>query len=302
MIHYQTDEYFISATSVEATFSDGITLQDPDVKVTIHTGTPLGDEIRIHFYTPTFQPQNDDESAIATITSVAATAPSSSSNITTSSSSSNSGNIRRIRLVFIPPDKDWRQSASYSWKLDNAWMSADITSPESSFSWLHWNVESYIDSVVQVDDSNRLWECDELELHFRPIREAGVSRLSYKEVVPVTPKERVILRGLRLGLHLSAPVNESTAIISPCSSLHSRTCVVMDGTVQGITQVQDGLPLGTVTATVVATLALLAWTADCCRRYHRSKLYERLRPSPSEDLTLQEYDSCEDSYQNTIRS
>jgi hypothetical protein len=263
MIGLQNDEFLVSASSLEATFSDGVSLQDPNVNLTIHPGTTLGDEIWIQ-----------------------GTAPEHESYI--------------IRLVIIPPDRDWRQSASYAWKLDSAWMSA--VSPEATtYSWLHWNVESYVDSAIQADDSNEILECDELELHFRPIREDSTSRYPYT-TAPMIPNERLILRGLRLGLHRSAaPRNASsttttTTCMSPCAST-SQPCIVVDGAVQeGGMQRERDIPheneggrnarILEAGAAVAATLALLFLTVEYCRRYHRSKHYKQLRPTPDEDTTL----------------
>ena len=179
-------------------------------------------------------------------------------------------------------------------------------------SWLHWNVESYTNSVIQVNDSNHIWECDELVLNFRPIRETRTTAQYPKQLA--TNKERVILKGLRLGLLFNrSVVHPGSDYVSPCEK--SQPCVVVDGIVQERTggKQRDATSLGIsstsgrqweVGAHVVALLAVLivaalfVLTVVCHRRYHQSKLYRKLTPAPNDDLTLKE----EDSYQNTTHS
>jgi len=289
MIQFESDKFLLSATSVEVTFSDGsATLKDEDddstaveSHVTLHTSTPLGDELWIEIQKSTKRPEQrereDDKEE-----------------------SSSSYSIL-IRLIVIPPNKDWRSSAAYTWKLDSAWMSSPllISTPSSSSSsswesspnysnWLHWNVESYIDSVIQVsnpDDSNTttttmtIWECDELIFNFRPLRasagrmavssqliftnfQLGKSSLLDVSSYPTTTKE--IMEDVKIVEEVEE--GESWTYISPCSrdshnqqSSSSSHCVVVDGKVVkggGIPSSSldpQGTELGTLAASVVTT-------------------------------------------------
>ena len=288
MIQCETDDFLMSADSVEVTLPDGTTLGDQDYfNVSLVPETALGNELWIEGRRKS-QPQVNEEE------------------------------LYIVRLILISPDKDWRTSASYAWKLDSAWMSSPGEPPspaeESPYpsSWLHWNVESYTNSVIQVNDSNHIWECDELVLNFRPIRETRTTAQYPNQLA--TNKERVILKGLRLGLLFNrSVVHPETDYFSPCEK--SRPCVVVDGVVQERTggKQRDAISLGTsstsgrewkVGTQVVALLAVLVvaalfvLTVVCHRRYHQSKLYRKLTPAPNDDLTLKE----EDSYQNTTHS
>ena len=277
MIQFTTDDILISATSVETVFSDGTILGDQDYfNVSLLPGTALGDELWIEGRHRRSQEQEVQEP---------------------------NEELYTIRLIVITPEKDWRTSASYAWKLDSAWMSsppsASSSRPSDRRSWLHWNVESYIDSVIQVDDSNQIWECDELDLHFRPIREARTSSAQHSNQLVTPPMERMTLKGFRLGLGFNrSVVDTGTDHYSPCAS---QPCVVVDGSVQGGTGRDKGDAASTgpsstrsteweVGAQEVALLAVLLAALFilgmvCYRRYHQTKLYDRLTPLADENVT-----------------
>lgn len=275
MIQLVDDDFFISATSIEATFSDGSRLSNETANITIRTKTALGDEIWI-------QGASQEEDG-----------PSAHSHI--------------IRLIAIPAERDWRVSASYAWKLDSAWMSVPSRRGESDFEWLHWNVESYTDSVIQVDNPNSIWECDKLEIHFRPIR-AGHQPASDG---PVTQNEHVVLTGVQLALHLTSPIDDSTTHVSPCAaSSESAPCAVVDGKVVGAARNKtyvsyfannpQSLQLLKAGTCLTILLGFLVIGTCCLRRYHQRRLYERLRPNQDDDLTLTVEDDSNQVTQGTL--
>jgi hypothetical protein len=264
MASYQDGSFLFSASSLEATFSDGSTLLGGSSNFTTH----FGDELWI-----------------------------------VDGSEEEGPSQRIVRLIFIPPEQDWRRNQTYSWKLDSAWMSSSELTPDDESSdtrsWLHWNVESYINSAIQVPEDNNIFECDELELHFRPIRDTDGP---YH-----TGNERLLLKDVRFGLHLP-PNNGFTKSISPCSD-HTVSCTIVDGEVQthetpwdllgGKIRAHSASTRTTMELEAGATLALcIAIIALCCyywRRHQRSKLYQQLSPTPEEDLGL----TVEETYQSS---
>jgi hypothetical protein len=119
MIHYYDEWYLFSASSVVASFGDGVEV--PLDNVTLRSSTPMGDEW---------------------IFSTTTTSKSTNNNHNSSDTNNNTFVPRMVRLILISPEQDWRRNAGYVWKLDNAWMS------DADHAWLHWNSNSFIDSAI----------------------------------------------------------------------------------------------------------------------------------------------------------
>jgi hypothetical protein len=234
MIHYQDDEFLLTASSIEATFSDGATLSLTNI--TIRPSTPIGDELII-------------------------------------STGDDSSNSRGVRLILISPERDWRRNQTYAWKLDNAWMS------DPTADWLHWNVESYINSAIQVPQENNVFACALLEFHFSPI---GLKH----HYDPVVTNSKVVLRDVKIGAHFSSAPQKP---YSPCAD----GCSVIDGTVTSAfgSATSDGT-YWKVGVVLGAILIILGFSSCWCRR-RRADLYDKL--SPEEDLNL----TVEDTYMST---
>jgi len=157
MISYQDQGFYFSTSSAQATFHNGVT-KTLDM-ITVEPKTPMGDLIVL----------------------------------SSSSTAEQDENPYLIRLVFISPAQDWRtqsKETDYIWKLDNAWMST------SSSSWLHWNVQSFVDSAIRMEgthnaSSSSLFTCDQMEFHFRPLRGGTTDSNSY-----------LTLYNVKIGSHL----------------------------------------------------------------------------------------------------
>ena len=222
-------------------------------------------------------------------------------------------NHRIVRLVLISPNQDWRRNQTYAWKLDNAWMSDNTSS--SSFSWLHWNVESFIDSGIQVPQNNSIFFCDLIELHFSPI--GGSGGYHHKDL----PKTKISIRDFKIGANLLSLNDDGTNTTSeeiiptyPNNTL-CPTCVASDGVVYGTSMtnipsasdwygIYPCLPVQHSNLwfyrKVAAPLICLLVTLVCFwgERRRRLRLYEHLK-SAEEDLTLDVVET-EDSYQNVL--
>lgn len=285
MASYQDDDFLFSASSLEATFTDGSTLRGSNSDVIIHRDTPLGDEVWI------VERSGQD------------------SNARGKGSRSSTEGVRVVRLIFITPEQDWRRNQTYAWKLDSAWMSSMTipSDPSEPRPWLHWNVQSYINSAIQVPASNLILDFEELELlHFRPIRDVDNPYHS-----PVTHKERLLLKDVQFGLHFPSN-NETIELISPCPDDRA-FCSIVDGEVQATPETSTaGLPneknrvsssrppsakieLEEAGATILLVFSIIILCLCFWRRHQRSKLYEQLSPNPDEDLSL----TVEDTYQGS---
>lgn len=266
MIHYQDDEFLFAASSIEATFSDAKSYE-------IHNRT-------------IFEPSSNIVYQLNNLT-IHSSTPIGDQLVLANDDSSDQ---RIVKLVLIQPDRDWRQNQTYRWKLDNAWMS----DPDNN-NWLHWNVESFVDSIIQVpDDDNRyIFACDKMEFHFSPL---GLKH--YYD--PVVTSTKLVLRDVRMGARFSSSNSKipETPYI-PCTP--SISCSVVDGVIAGgIIADSVGTAFWKTGAAAFGAmiLLLLASISWCwCRRRRRFELYEQLSPTPDEDLFLSVED--DDSYQGS---
>jgi hypothetical protein len=208
--------------------------------------------------------------------------------------SSTDDDDRVIRLILVSLEQDWRQNQDYyAWKLDSAWMS------DQEYKWLHWNVESFIKSEIQVPSNNSVFACESMEFHFSSI---GMKHSHFGTEEPT----KVVLRNVKIGASLSFSTDEKE-IFRPCSD--DTTCSLVDG----ITAGNDGIFGGgnwisnNVEANVV-TVALgssllvgLIWVFICWTlKRRRNKLYQQIIPTEEEeDLQLAEEESTS-TYQKSI--
>jgi hypothetical protein len=287
MIQYQDDNFFFSASSIVAIFPDG--LERSLDNVTIKSSTPLGEE----WYLTT---SNTDSQ-------------SSSSSLFSSSSSSHI-----VRLIVIPPKHDWRRDQSYTWKLDSAWMS---DSDESDVAWVHWNVNSYVNSVIQVPSVPSqleqsattippIFACAKMEFHFSPILRSSVPPTH--QTSPVVAGPRVTLQNVRMGVYLNGTKSmnppKEEALYYPCQNDQDNSCSVVDGDVVASVVAGNNTTIGTKEITklsligiggivVLVVLFVMICAVKWCCRIHRTKRYEQIIPPNVEDddLTLQVDDS-----------
>ena len=194
MVHNNpTSSFILKASSIQATFADGLIL-DLD-NITIQESTPLGDE---WILCSSSQQPNDDDGVIRPP-------------------------LRMVKLILITPDHDWRKNQTYAWKLDNAWMS------DPDLGWIHWNVEAYVDSQIQVPDHNMLLQSQRMEFHFRPI---GMQSAASFPVL--TTLAKLVLQDVEMGVHVSN-VND-TIRYNPCYHSHhcqqgEGYCSIIDGVI-----------------------------------------------------------------------
>jgi hypothetical protein len=220
--------------------------------------------------------------------------------------SSSDDNSRVVRLVLITPEQDWRQDQNYLWKLDNAWMS------DSQHGWLHWNVEGFIDSQIQVSSLSLslssskeghhrvLFVCDRMEFHFRKIE---------MKLTTAPDPTKLILRNITIGAFIP-PSNYSSSsssnerrIYHPCPT-PSLACEIVDGIVSTspISKGSSGLIssvnnntlsiIGGSILFVVIILSFCCW----CRNPESSKQYEQIHRT--EDHEKEEPTGKEATYQN----
>lgn len=252
MVVEYKDEYFhFSASSIEASF--GVERDDVKTKkldtVTIQRDTPVGDQI-----------------------------------ILTSSSSKSSNNninqadedhveegrdetvpaVEEIRLIFISPELDWRKNQNYIWKLNGAWMS------DPTYMWLHWNVESNINSIIQIPSpslssslttatsnitTNKLFGCDYMEFDFTAI---GSRRRE--------SNAKVIFHDVQMGTHISAPSSDKDHLLieRPCiGEKTKKTCSVVNGKVETLLdKMTGGIPLWKI----ILVGGILMWILLQCYR------------------------------------
>jgi hypothetical protein len=205
-----------------------------------------------------------------------------------------------VKLVTIPPEFDWRKNQSYVWKLDNGWMS------NNEYGWIHWNSNSYIDSVIQIPSSSGnntvLLICDTMEFHFTPILPTGFSH-AYDQVIPST---KITLSNVQLGLLRDTTENNDKQFqyYHPCNhrtttmskSNRRDTCAIIDGTISsgiyGSTTYNtlsnstlffaDDRPiwqLSILIAVVVFVVAFLVYILiRWCVHYERTKRYQEINP------------------------
>lgn len=281
MIHYQDDRNLFSASSIVGYFGDGAEVSLDHVS--LNASTPMGDEWIL------------------------------SSSTTTTTTNGTAVVVPKVvvRLIVINPDQDWRRGASYQWKLDNAWMVAFDSNDQNA--WLHWNSNSYIDSVIQIstdDNHNTVWTCDSMEFHFEAILPSGFRRWSDPVVATNT---RVVMKKVQLGMHLitTSCEEQDWRYYSPCEAGRhsSSSCEVVDGVVSssGISSTTKWIPnsvsvwkdeqplwkqlmlLGLTVGLIVFCLSLTWRLIQTCCHWHRTKRYEQINPSEEEDdLALDE--------------
>jgi len=187
MIEFVNDDFWIRAQSIEATFGDGSSMELDTISV--NATTPIGVEILL------------------------------------TSSTIQHPQKRSIRLILIKPDQDWRQTADYAWKLDNAWMADQLAPDSPTYSWLHWNVESFVDSSIQVPEYNKVWKCNEMEFYFKSIGKTSASSgfHSSSQLTPI-----VTLTDLHIGAMLSQSSKAFEMYIPPeCKG--QEDCKFVDG-------------------------------------------------------------------------
>jgi hypothetical protein len=276
MIDYFDERFLFSASSVVASFGDGVEV--PLNNVTLRTSTGMGDEW-----------------------------------IFSSTETSNNILPRVVRLILISPEQDWRRHVSYVWKLDSAWMS------DSDHGWLHWNSNSFVDSILQIpgddpDDfpASIVLTCDTMEFHFESILPNGFRRSSD----PIVRNTRVVLKDVHIGANLMSTNQPFLKDYSPCGGDigHEQIkegrpkCSIVDGAISEsssgwIPDSSSSSPifdwpmwqlmvlLGLVLA--LATLCLVAiWRLiQYCCHWHRTKRYQQINPThEEEDLSLDEID------------
>jgi hypothetical protein len=202
-------------------------------------------------------------------------------------SSTDDDDNRVIRLILTSPDQDWRHNQDYyAWKLDNAWMT------DQEYKWLHWNVESFINSEIQVPTNNSVFACESMEFHFSPI---GMRHSHFGTEEPT----KVVLLDVKIGASLSFSTDEKK-IFRPCSD---DTCSLVDGTITGDGGIFGGGGGNSISINLeanVATVALgsslliaLIWVLICwILKRRRTKLYQEINPTAEEeDLQLSEEES-----------
>lgn len=273
MILYRDGNFFFSSSSVVATFPDGI--ERPLDNVTIKPSTPLGEEWYL-----------------------------TSSSDSQSSSSSSSSSSQIVRLIVIPPNQDWRTDQNYLWKLDSAWMS---DSDDGETAWLHWNPNSYVNSVIQVPSSSSfekttihpIFACEMMEFHFAPILSSGLPRY---QVSPAVSGPRVTLQNVRIGAYLNGTnrMNPKEELYYPCPG--QRSCSVVDGDVRVVDDNTLSKELTVhplilmVGILLVVLLAMVCLVTLCCR-IQRMKRYEQIIPNVDDnDLSLKVDDEGDDGH------
>jgi hypothetical protein len=254
MIRYQDDQFLLQASSIQATFSDGTTLSLTNI--TTRLNTPLGDE----WIFASTEEDNDDDN--------------------------DDDDSRVVRLILNTPTQDWRRrNQTYAWKVDSAWMS------DALFTWTHWNVERFVDSQVQVPNSQSIFTTERLEFHFRPIG-GGAAVNNYHDPVIITDS-KVVLQNVQMGAYLER--GKKTEIYKPCPG----SCSVVDGQVvvggailvETYTSKYEWWELAPICSAAGVICMLLAWWWWCRRR--RQELYERIVPEGDLSFTV------EDSYEST---
>ena len=216
--------------------------------------------------------------------------------------SSTSQKDKIVKLVMIQPLLDWRKDQSYIWKLDNGWMT------DKNYGWIHWNSNSYIDSIIQIPSScsnnnnnnnTVLLFCDTMEFHFTPILPTGFSR-AYDQVIPST---KVVISNVQIGLfnknHTSS--KEEFQYYNPCTHQTTTTipkkqtntsCTIIDGSISsgiyyGTTATSYALffedrpiwQLLILIATALLVFIFLIYiVVRLCIHYQRTKRYQEINP------------------------
>lgn len=307
MIHYQDDNHLFSASSIVAFFGDGVEVSLDTV--TLRASTPMGEE----WILSRDSAEEEDERAAH----------------------------RVVRLITITPDKDWRQnnnnnaaaSVSYAWKLDNAWMS----DPDDLTAWLHWNSNSYIDSVLQVptgDDpaaylkntttttTYQMLSCNVMEFHFDAILPSGFRR----STDPIVTDTRVVLKNVKMGSNLQTIEEKYLHYYDPCTGQSSMGkhdsgsyCAVVDGAVSSTFSSFSGwtrpnaatflndspvweivLFVGILLGMAVLLWYLVGRLFQCCCHWQRTKRYQQINSSHDEDdlaLAEEEEENDDDDQQ-----
>ncbi|CAJ1954415.1 unnamed protein product [Cylindrotheca closterium] len=251
---FQNDDFWIEASSMQATFGDGSSMELDTISV--NATTPIGMEILL------------------------------------TSSEIEHPEKRSIRLVLIRPDQDWRQTAAYAWKLDNAWMADQLSPSSPSYSYLHWNVESYVDSSIQVPQYNKVWHCDELEFHFRPIGKGSSSGIySHAQIQPT-----LTLTEVKIGALMSKSPDDSKIYI-PAECEGREVCNFVDGKVESSSSFHDlmenkdsQMMLGGTISLILVGL-LIVFTGQYRRKTGQSEDYE-----PIQGVEMKDSDGIVDEY------
>lgn len=248
-----SDDFYIEVSSMNATFADGyVAIFD---KISVNATTPMGVEIVL-----------------------------TSSHIEDPEKSS-------IRLVLIRPEQDWRQNAAYAWKLDNVWMADQLSPSSSPNSWLHWNVESYYDSSIQVPEYNNVFQCDEMEFHFKPLGK-GASGGYNSQIIPT-----LTLTDVKIGALMSNSTDEFEFYIPPeCQGREE--CNFVDGKIEPSGPFQDlwenkqtQMLLRGMIISVILLFLLIVCTGRCRRKDSRSEDYE-----PIQGVEMKDADGMVDEY------
>lgn len=280
MIHYQDDNHLFSASSIVATFGDGVEVSLDTV--TLSASTPMGEEWLFSSSSSSHDTEEGDSVA-----------------------------RRVVRLVTITPDKDWRRNAAYAWKLDNAWMS------DADHAWLHWNSNSYIDSILQIPGdpdylNTQILSCDVMEFHLDAILPSGFRRSSD----PIVTDTRVVLKDVKMGSNLDMQQEKKyLQYYNPCTGQSmdkhdsASFCAIVDGAGSGTSSSQSGWTRPDVTTFlndspvweivlvvgILLSMAALLWYLvgrlfQCCCHWQRTKRYQQINPShdDEDDLALAE--------------
>jgi hypothetical protein len=267
MIQYYDEGFLFSASSVVASFGDGVEV--PLDNITFRSSTPMGVEW-IFSTTEKYSINNNRNSNDAVVPRV-------------------------VRLILISPQQDWRRNVSYAWKLDNAWMS------DPDHGWIHWNSNSFVNSVIQIpsgDDSptsKAVLTCDTMEFHFESILPSGFRRSSD----PIVTNTRVVLNNVQMGSNLTMSTKSKSKfkLYCPCDDVDGLdvtkgrpTCHIVDGvlsesssgwipassvsTMFDLPTIQLMVMLGLVLVLATLCLVTLRQLIQWCCHWHRTKRYQ----------------------------
>ena len=163
--------------------------------------------------------------------------------------------------------------------------------------WLHWNIQSYVDSAIQIptssnnenDDTNTVFMTPSMEFYFSPIIPNGLPRGK------VDKSNGLVLKDVKLGAHLNG-VDDIPNTYNPCN-LRS-PCSIVDGASVGESSFdgENTVPYSEVGEMLVATillLGLLFWFVyvRCFRNRQKSRrfLYQQVYSDTVNELQLSEH-------------
>ena len=168
-----------------------------------------------------------------------------------------------VQFYWISPDNDWRQNQTYRYKMTNSWINGN----EKKSDWYFWNINSFIDSEIQIPRGYDGFACDYVELSYWKER-------THNQVLQESDA-KIQFYDFSIGFL----VHNSRHVYNPCQKSGGR-CRAIDGSVTCGNAVYWQYGIFVIFALVV----LFGCVADQCLRFYGERdFYRRIAPQEEDE-------------------